>query len=92
MTSAQACRTNALARQAAQAPTEADLCPCGSGSLKNRCPPCLEQQNDPMGALAKGVTRIIERIRAQRTAERDAAYEAWKTAHAPQPEQLEIGA
>lgn len=84
--------TNAQARQAAQAPTEEDLCPCGSGSLKNRCPPCLEQQNDPMGALAKGVARIIERIRDQRRAERDAAYEAWKAQHAPEPEQLTIGA
>ena len=61
-------------------------CGCGSGALAGRCPECLAEQRDPMGVLAKRVQRVIERVRAQRSAERDARYEAWLAAH---PEQAE---
>jgi hypothetical protein len=90
--SAKARRTNAAARQAAEPPKEADLCGCGSGAIAGRCPPCNRAERDPMGVLADGVARIIDRIRVERTAERDARYEAWQAAHQPEPEQLTIGA
>lgn len=67
-------------------------CGCGSGAQAGRCPECLAEQRDPMGVLARRVQRVIERIRAQRTAARDARYEAWLAAHPPEPEQLTIGA
>ena len=66
-------------------------CGCGSGALAGRCPECQAEETDPMGVLAKRVQRVIERIRAMRTAERDARYEAWLAEHPPQPEQLTIG-
>lgn len=59
-------------------------CGCGSGALAGRCPECRAEQTDPMGILAKRVTRVIERVRAQRAAERDARYEAWLAAHPDQ--------
>jgi hypothetical protein len=65
-------------------------CGCGSGALAGRCPECLAEQRDPMGVLAKRVQRVIERVRAQRTAARDARYEAWLAAHPPEPEQLAL--
>jgi hypothetical protein len=43
-----------------------------------------------MATLAEGVQRIIEQVRAERTAERDARYEAWRAAHPAEPEQLTI--
>lgn len=89
--SAHATVTNAAARQAAQAPTEADLCACGSGAVAGRCPPCNRAERDPMGVLADGVRRVIGEVRAERRAVRDAAYEAWQAEHQP-PEQLTIGA
>lgn len=65
-------------------------CGCGSGAQAGRCPECLAEQRDPMGVLAKRVQRVIERIRAQRSAERDARYEAWLAAHPPEPQQLTL--
>lgn len=65
-------------------------CGCGSGALAGRCPECRAEQTDPMGVLAKRVQRVIERIRAQREAVRDARYEAWLAAHPPEPEQLTL--
>jgi hypothetical protein len=65
-------------------------CGCGSGALAGRCPECLAEQRDPMGVLAKRVARVIERVRALRTAERDARFEAWLAAHPPEPEQLAL--
>lgn len=64
-------------------------CGCGSGAEAGHCPECRAEQTDPIGVLAKRVARVIARIRAQRAAERDAAYEAWLAAH---PHQLTIGA
>jgi hypothetical protein len=66
-------------------------CGCGSGALVGRCPECRLEQTDPMKVLAIRVQRVIERIREQRTAERDARYEAWRAAHPAEPEQLMIG-
>lgn len=90
--SARAVAVNAQAQQAAKPPTPADLCSCGSGAVVGRCPPCNRLEREPMAVLAEGVAAIIDRIRAQRTAERDAQYEAWQAAHRPEPEQLTIGA
>jgi serine/threonine protein kinase HipA of HipAB toxin-antitoxin module len=67
-------------------------CGCGSGALAGRCPECRAEQTDPMGVLAKRVARVIARIRATRTEERDARYYAWLATHQPEPEQLTIGA
>jgi hypothetical protein len=66
-------------------------CGCGSGALAGRCPECRLEQTDPMRVLAIRVQRVIERVRAERAAERDARYEAWLAAHPPEPEQLTIG-
>jgi hypothetical protein len=82
---ARANRSEALA-----AVDEVVECGCGSGALAGRCPECRAEQTDPMGVLAKRVARVIERIRAERTAERDARYEAWLAEHPPEPEQLAI--
>lgn len=59
-------------------------CGCGSGAVAGRCPECLAEQRDPMGVLAKRVQRVIDRIRTERSAERDARYEAWLAAHPDQ--------
>lgn len=67
-------------------------CGCGSGAIAGRCPECRMEQTEPMKVLAIRVQRVIERVRAERTAERDARYEAWRAAHPKAPEQLEIGA
>lgn len=66
-------------------------CGCGSGALVGRCPECRAEQADPAGVLAKRVARVIERVRAQRTAERDARLAEWRAAHQPDPEQLALG-
>lgn len=66
-------------------------CGCGSGAVAGRCPECRMEEREPMRVLAIRVQRVIERIRAQRTAERDARYAAWLAEHPPEPEQLTIG-
>lgn len=65
-------------------------CGCGSGARAGRCPECRLEQTDPMKVLAIRVQRVIERVRAERTAERDARYEAWRAAYPAEPEQLTI--
>lgn len=64
-------------------------CDCGSGAVAGRCPECRAEERDPMGVLAKRVQRVIERVRAQRAAVRDARYQAWLAAH---PDQDKRGA
>jgi hypothetical protein len=66
-------------------------CGCWSGAAAGRCPECRAEQLEPMKVLAIRVQRVIERIRAQRSAERDARYAAWLAEHPPEPEQLTIG-
>lgn len=80
-TSGRAHAVNAAARQAAQPVTDRELCSCGSGAVKGRCPPCRVPVN-PAAELAASVASTIARIRAERTAARDAQYEAWIT-HQP---------
>ena len=65
-------------------------CGCGSGALAGRCPECRAEEREPMKVLAIRVARVIERVRAQRAAERDARYEAWLAMHPPEPEQLAL--
>jgi hypothetical protein len=67
------------------APVVADK-QCTHGDRPASCALC-RRDNDPW----RCAERIIALIQRQRRAERDAAYEAWKAAHAPQPEQLTIG-
>lgn len=70
----------------ATAPVVADKT-CPHEDRPASCALC-RRDNDPWRAAE----RIIALIQRQRTAERDAAYEAWKTAHAPEPEQLALEA
>jgi hypothetical protein len=84
------CRPASTAANALAAVDQVVECGCGSGALAGRCPECLAEQTEPMKVLAIRVQRVIERIRAMRTAERDARYEAWLAAHPPQPEQLTL--
>lgn len=65
-------------------------CGCGSGAVAGRCPECRMEEREPMKVLAIRVQRVIERVRAERAAVRDARYEAWLAAHPPEPEQLAI--
>ena len=60
---------------------------CVHDGIPGSCALC-RRDNNPAGTA----DRIIALIQRQRTAARDAAYEAWKAAHQPEPEQLEIGA
>jgi hypothetical protein len=60
---------------------------CVHEAIPASCALC-RRDNDPYRAAE----RIIALVKAQREAEREAAYAAWKAAHAPRPEQLAIGA
>lgn len=90
MTATQLRVTNAAARRTAQPVTDRDLCPCDSGAVKGRCPTCRVPAN-PSDFLAEAVARTIAKIRAQRAAERDAAYEAWNASHPAITDQGEPG-
>lgn len=82
--SAEARRNHAeVARVTAPVPAE-KLCPHEDRPAS--CALC-RRDNDPWRAAE----RIIAVVQRQRTAERDAAYEAWKATHQPEPEQLTIG-
>jgi hypothetical protein len=83
--SLEARRNHAEVARATESPTTAKR--CVHEAIPASCALC-RRDNDPY----KAAERIIALVKAQREAERAAAYAAWKAAHAPQPEQLAIGA